>query len=1459
MRFDRTDRSRRGAVLILVVGVLALLSLIAATFGMVMRTEHNAARNQTDYEMARQAAHAGYEYLLQSLRDIGTPALRASGPPLVCPEPGNSFYSRELFRRDGVRVGFMTAEPEPTLPVHAALDRKAWAMGLGSRSSGLFDLNRMGHAGDLGDEPHDGQRYTSFDLSLARLLKARFDELAAAGTLPGADDDIFDFFAGFGNDAERQRIAAYLSAAILAHRYGENGVPGSPGNADHWPSHQPAFVYWPGRWAAADTGAPLGGDYWGRVDSGSPDDGVYQRVVYSGSASSGAVDKLIVAANTWIPGEHAGRVVSIVSGSGAGESAMILANSDDTLFVFPDWITIPDGTSQFVIQPLQNAWFWQPAAADWDEWNATNVTLLPLPSPDAIATFMPLFDSANTNKNAWRTTFATGGASNGSTAYALNLTGNWPDLAPGDGDAFAINRTGTVVIGSGDGSPTALLWPNDVLSCETFVFPRAVDKGVVIEVNSTGDVIRIDKNWTESPVRGFSLRIVDGNGRGQVRDIVSVSSDPEGDALTLNTAFSRPLQPARVLATGTIDSHTADTLTVTWGGAIPEANRYEGCAIRCPDVDGDIHGRRIESHVGTDIEIVGSFLADPDDPEDGQTFEIVEQHYVIEYNGFDGYDWAGAVSSTTFTANTLTDSDKNWAVDGTNNAYAGAMVTITASSDPDVVGETRLIRSNTATTLTLDRDWSIIPPGNSRYRIELRNDFKYRPDDLEGDDRVYRSVAEILPVVENALSEDPNVSLSGDDPGKAAALLYNAFKDDLTVSSESGARKSEFAGINDPATDGIDNDENGVVDDENYTPEEYAKYLYDRLGLRDWAHASALDEAARVQQAAQLVANIIDFRDEDSEPVYLEPSDLDEDVSFTPVYGYEGLHVTEVMATPTAIEHSTGLLLTGVDTGTELVHDGNAPVGTYDDIQPPTPPYYLELKDNLGWDWDGGNNCWILREDDKTGRWSFDKARLDYGFKQGWYAIRIHGSPGETYRFTCGGRTGLADTDANGWGYVRLGSGVNSKLLPVEIDVGEVLTFELHHFNSGNRFYGFQLLPQYVELTNCAANDIPLDSITVPSLAGGGVSATFRFARGTRIPGAAADGSYPIEYGMFVVAMSEEAYDRQWGVNDTGIWGDHETESYPVWFVGDESNTKADNLLLDDNSPAITVRSDGRDVAWTGVDALDGEVGTVPQYHAREKNTIPFGTGWVDFDDPTATSTLDGSQGSLLVCLNRNYSLIWDSYPGSIADLSGTSNVWPVILNRPYASPGWLGLVPTGHTAWRTVDPGDPDPDVEPIESEELLGTLMARALVGNVHARLNLNHPVQASREAAFKAAFSDAEADQLAVTIHPADGWANWDALLAQSELQNAFYGNGANDSGACTFADDFTDDSDEKEEWARRFSNVVSLEGTNFKYVVAGLVYDEKASSGDRPIAAVRIEVELDVSGSELSVVNFRYVND
>ncbi len=99
--------------------------------------------------------------------------------------------------------------------------------------------------------------------------------------------------------------------------------------------------------------------------------------------------------------------------------------------------------------------------------------------------------------------------------------------------------------------------------------------------------------------------------------------------------------------------------------------------------------------------------------------------------------------------------------------------------------------------------------------------------------------------------------------------------------------------------------------------------------------------------------------------------------------------------------------------------------------------------------------------------------------------------------------------------------------------------------------------------------------------------------------------------------------------------------------------------------------------------------------------------------------------------------------------------------------------------------------------------------------------------------------------------EGWVvrSWIELTDNPDSYIQFWQNGTpgagkqywEDSGAGTYADDFADDSDEKEEWLRRFGGLIDIRSHVFRCVVDGLVFDK--TSPTRPAAQVRIEAIVD----------------
>ena len=1446
-------RRDRGVVLIVVVGVLAVLSLLAATFGMIARLELAVSRNQTEYEMAREAAHAGSEYLLSALQSWLNGSTMTSGAvPDFLPNTADT-DGQLLYRRDGVKV-YMAVSPT----VQTGSVKPDWLQGLGLQDAGMFNINAMGFANDLGSNCNPDIRYTSFDCSLVRLLASRFATVSATDITNANGTGIDDIrlasggkavffnktlsagYPSFAASDEQLRMAILLSRAIINWRHGPDGVPGAAGTEERRLGHLPRWNSKLGWTSADDVGSatayppsgPLFPNYsWGWHDHPSlfinatgilgptpwsyPEPGVWSS--YLGNANWSTDIALPMPGVYWgndvglpVPGLFWGKMTS------GSTTATVCA--DTTQPGWRDWPAHIWQGDYIYIATGPYKWTWQ-------------------------------IISDNTSSSL---SFATALAPPTSTLPQ-------PATGPNPGDAFCICPSvpfpwsGSVVYQVGN-----------MVSCNDITY-------ICIKANSGS--VPPNANWQVAAYNpGLSVGVL---------------------------------------------SKRWDNATSGVGDLVPNAMFW-------PDTD--------------------STLAT-----EGNVWDLrADNNSLLAAGNYGQVANMGAFTqSVTDTDASLYDTTKNWNPD----ACKGYVVHIYAGTGR---GQVRTITGNTAAQLTLATPWTNgnLPDVTSMYRIEHSDDnlpSKFQPNNLQGDDRLYLSLGDLRDsVIVPALVND---GLTTAYAQATADILLPYFLPYLSVSTQAIQASQSLCSINDWAVDGVDNDANGVVDDNATSAEPLyeqqgsvqgnanraalAKILYNKLGLSAWAHAGAtVVTTTRVQQAAQLVANIIDFRDPTDVPTKLTISNLDpaapSSIANAVVYGAKGLHVTQVMPSPDAIY---SINVTNPLAVNEMTNDGGT--GT----QP-------GLHDMAAWDWRDPNNwqpgppinprqsppgppnnaCWQLMPNTvnpATTAATFTFTNLMPGF----YALRLIGgqnnvfklswtdalghqnpSPGngptpDTYTATMS----LLDPDTNysGWytGFVRHANGT---LVCFDLSTTSAytapgtLTFKLSSPSpaptptSGPQFRGFALCAQYIQLTNIATHDIRLDGMTVTTdqglLLGSSSSAQpwqLNYTRADgglvdlrRIPGAAvgtpgilstkaaATATYPINYGTYVICMCEEAYEKQWSAqkgnpdpdyvatNGDGIWGNALNEAYPIYPYGD-INGKLSGAVTGDQqtmallmatrgtakqyAPSVTVQDAAGDLIAGGPAAdgtyVDGKipimnVPTHPDatrqnelscYSAIEKTVILQPTWdtstspgyWAPFltavagTIPTSSTpaALAASQNTLVVaqddaprvpggasvsfraCLNKNYgwsttanafTAVWDhaampsvygsgvplAFPpaapvwytdkrwASLATpsyMASRNQVFPFILNRPYATTAWLGLVPTSNTdainalsaslnvpafptvlgSWRTIDP-NPTPSVfnsgnilqpnPPTCPEQLLGTLMSNATVGGVYARFNIN-----------------------------------------------------------------------------------------------------------------------------------------
>ncbi len=72
----------------------------------------------------------------------------------------------------------------------------------------------------------------------------------------------------------------------------------------------------------------------------------------TGTVDTGVTNSLVDNDKSWTPNQFANQFVRITSGTGAGQSRQITSNTDTTLFVYPNWDTIPTGATYEITDNL---------------------------------------------------------------------------------------------------------------------------------------------------------------------------------------------------------------------------------------------------------------------------------------------------------------------------------------------------------------------------------------------------------------------------------------------------------------------------------------------------------------------------------------------------------------------------------------------------------------------------------------------------------------------------------------------------------------------------------------------------------------------------------------------------------------------------------------------------------------------------------------------------------------------------------------------------------------------------------------------------------------------------------------------------------------------------------------------------------------------------------------------------
>jgi hypothetical protein len=199
--------------------------------------------------------------------------------------------------------------------------------------------------------------------------------------------------------------------------------------------------------------------------------------------------------------------------------------------------------------------------------------------------------------------------------------------------------------------------------------------------------------WVENQWAYYAVKITAGTGIGQVRMIGTSTRD------TLTLQFPWTTQPDGTSVYGIYDVVSAVSVVgeATGGGLTTlvdttkawTTNQWTNFVVRITD----------RMNGGTQIRLITS-----------NTSNVLSHQY--QWTPLLGI--TAVVESGTATGaqsySTLTDTSKVWVVD----SWATYAVTITSGAGAD---QTRIIASNTDTTLTLQNDWLVVPDSTSRYDI----------------------------------------------------------------------------------------------------------------------------------------------------------------------------------------------------------------------------------------------------------------------------------------------------------------------------------------------------------------------------------------------------------------------------------------------------------------------------------------------------------------------------------------------------------------------------------------------------------------------------------------------------------------------------------------------------------------------------------------------------------------------
>jgi hypothetical protein len=412
----------------------------------------------------------------------------------------------------------------------------------------------------------------------------------------------------------------------------------------------------------------------------------------AGVATSATSTSLVDSSKTWSTNRWSNMMVSIVSGTGAGQNRSIVSNTSTALTVTPAWNTNPDTTSVYKIQGDTDKLFLMYGG---------QASLFIHNLEDDTVTNGRRFDGGLTRQGS-----AQFGQDTPVAISSTSRSGTTATVTTVNNHNF---RTGQTITHRGATGADASLYNVSVVitvtATNTYTYTMAGTPTANAVFNSLSTTVLVDatKNWTTNQWAGFIV-------------YMNTNQTTPGTSVNTSQAFQ-------------IASNTSNTLTFTAVGTAPANGVSRYVISRAPSIGASAFGIATGTHSTTTLQDtnISSFSGTGSVSGTTLTITAVSAGYlsigsvvagtnitsgstIIGYgpNTFGGV--GTYILSASSTAGSTTVTSTGWVV----NLWAGRRVKITAGTG---IGQEFTVSSNTANTLTFSAAGTAPVSANTTYSI----------------------------------------------------------------------------------------------------------------------------------------------------------------------------------------------------------------------------------------------------------------------------------------------------------------------------------------------------------------------------------------------------------------------------------------------------------------------------------------------------------------------------------------------------------------------------------------------------------------------------------------------------------------------------------------------------------------------------------------------------------------------